>query len=375
MGELKKTPLHEIHRSLRGKMVGFAGFEMPVAYGSIIEEHHTVRERVGFFDVSHMGEVLITGEGMREFVNNLITNDISKLAPGRLQYTVMCRENGTVVDDLLVYVLADDRALLVVNASNVEKDLDHIDSFDKRGVTVDDVSSDLALLAVQGPRARETLLACRLFLKVADRVAGTKYYHGFAFEHEGREVLVSRTGYTGELGFEIFVPADLAKRFWGEVGEAGEKYGIRPIGLGARDTLRFEASFCLYGHELDDETSPLEAGLGWVVKLNKARFSGLSALREEKKNGSVRSLVGFELGGRSIGRQGYGVTRDGVEVGVVTSGTFSPTLQKSLCMAYVRSGELTDDGTFGVDVRGKLVPATLIPLPFYESRARQERGA
>jgi aminomethyltransferase len=366
--DLKKTPLHEIHESLGAKLVGFAGFSMPVAYGSIIDEHMAVRERVGLFDVSHMGEFLITGAGAREFVNEIITNDCSKLAPGRLQYTVMCRENGTVVDDLLVYVIADDRIILVVNASNIDKDFAHVASFDASGVEVTNVSDDYALIAVQGPRARELMLSCPLFDTVATAINEAVYYEGFLFAHDGSEILVTRTGYTGELGFEIFVPNALAAQFWAALMDAGRDHGVTAIGLGARDTLRFEGSMCLYGHELDDETTPLEAGLGWLVKLKKDSFQGLDALRTEKESGSKRKLVGFELQGRNIARQGYEVLNSGEVVGKVTSGAFAPALRKSLCMALV-DAHAPDDG-FEIQIRKKTVPAVIVPLPFYKSRAR-----
>jgi aminomethyltransferase len=370
MTNAKKTPLYEIHRSLGARIVDFAGFEMPVVYGSIIDEHHAVRERVGLFDVSHMGELIVTGKGARQFVNELITNDCMTLRPGDLQYTAMCRQDGTVVDDLLVNVLAEDRLLLVVNASNIDKDLAHVTSFPMDGVEVTNMSDDFGLVAVQGPRARDVLASCEFFAGVSDEMGRLGYYKGLSFEHWGEEVLVSRTGYTGELGFEIFVPAGFAESLWGAVMEAGAPHGIAPIGLGARDTLRFEASYCLYGRELDDDTSPLEAGLGWVVKLKKERFCGLEALREEKANGSKRTLVGLQLEGKRIARQGYKVVKDGDEIGRVTSGTFSPTLQKSLCMASIETQAKQRDGSYGVEIRGAVAPATLTKLPFYKSRAK-----
>lgn len=370
MSELKETPLAEVHRSLGAKMIGFAGYVMPVAYGSIIAEHNAVRERAGIFDVSHMGEFVITGDGAKQFVNEVITNDCLKLAPGELQYAVMCRDNGTTVDDLLVFVLDEDRVLLVVNAANIDKDLAHIGTFDKRGVDVEDVSGQYALLAVQGPRSIDILRDTPTFAAAGKRLAGTEYYKGFRFEHEGSEILVSRTGYTGELGFEVFVPPSRAVPLWREIMEAGGDRGLAPVGLGARDTLRLEASFCLYGHELDDATTPLEAGLGWLVKLKKPGFRGWAALREEKKTGSRRKLVGFEIEGRRIARQGYPVLVDGSETGVVTSGAFSPTLQKSVCMAILRHVPERAGTAYSIDVRGKTVPAKMISLPFYESRAR-----
>ncbi len=370
MSPTKKTPLSHIHESLGAKMVEFAGYLMPVSYGSIIEEHRAVRERAGIFDVSHMGEFLVVGPRAREFVNEVITNDCSKLDAGSLQYTAMCRENGTTVDDLLVFVLSEDRVLVVVNAANIDKDFRHVTSFCTDGVRVENASDAWALLAVQGPMSRDVLKACPLFESVRKQIDETPYYRGFGFEYGGDDVLVSRTGYTGELGFEVFTPPKHAASFWEAIVAAGSPFGILPIGLGARDTLRFEASYCLYGHELDDETSPLEAGLGWVVKLNKTSFRGIDALRREKETGSKRTLVGLELVGKSIARPGYRVLKDGKDVGKVTSGGFSPTLQKSLCMASIERSAKDENARYKIIVRDKEVPAAMTPIPFYKSRAK-----
>jgi aminomethyltransferase len=370
MSDPKKTPLYEIHRSLGARMVDFAGFLMPVVYGGIIEEHHAVRERVGLFDVSHMGELLVTGKEAKDFVNEIITNDCSALTPGSLQYSVMCRENGTVVDDLLVYVLAEDRLLLVVNASNIKKDLGHISSFLRDGIDVKNVSDDYALISVQGPAAKDVLVECPFFTGLTDQIDQIAYYRGLSFDYRGDEVMMSRTGYTGELGFEVFVPGHLAEGLWIDIASAGGSHGIVPVGLGARDTLRFEASYRLYGHELDDDTSPLEAGLGWVVKLKKNSFCGLQALRQERAEGPKHALVGLELDGRNIARQGFGVVKDGNQIGKVTSGTFAPTFQKSLCMASIQTWAREEDGRYGVKIRDKTIPARMTPLPFYRSRAK-----
>lgn len=370
MTDIKKTPLTHIHEALGAKMVEFAGFLMPVSYGSIIEEHKAVRERVGIFDVSHMGEFVVSGPRARQFVNEVITNDCSKLGAGALQYSAMCREDGTTIDDLLVYVVADDRIILVVNAANIEKDFRHISSFPAEGARLEDQSDAWALLAVQGPMSRETLKACPIFRDVGGALDECPYYKGFIFEHEGEEVLVSRTGYTGELGFEIFVSPKHAPAFWDAIVSAGTAHGIAPVGLGARDTLRFEASYCLYGHELDDETSPLEAGLGWVVKLNKTSFRGLDALRREKEAGPKRALVGFELPGKNIARPGYRVLKEGTDVGKVTSGGFSPSLQKSICMASIDRGARDENAPFEIVVRERKVQASMASIPFYKSRAK-----
>lgn len=370
MSTPKRTPLAETHETLGAKMVDFAGFWMPVAYGSIIEEHTAVRERVGLFDVSHMGEFLVTGDGASTFVNDVITNDCSKLGPGGVQYTAMCRENGTVVDDLLVFVLSDREIMLIVNASNIDKDFEHIAAAKKPGIELRNVSDDFALLAVQGPASRNVMKKCSIFQPVLKELDETPYYKGFRFDSGGSDVFVTRTGYTGELGFEIFVTASMVVRVWNEIMEAGAESGISPIGLGARDTLRFEASFCLYGHELDDETSPLEAGLDWVVKLKKERFTGDKVLREEKANGPRRVLRGFELEGRNILRQGYEILGDGEVIGKVTSGTFAPTLRKSLCMALIDSAA-DDAASYTANLRNRSVPVAKTTLPFYKSRAKQ----
>ncbi len=370
MSDIKKTPLASIHQSLGAKMVEFAGYLMPVSYGSILDEHRAVRERAGIFDVSHMGEFLVTGHGAREFVNEVITNDCSKLAPGALQYSVMCREDGTTVDDLLVFVLGEERVMLVVNAANIDKDFAHVSTFDKHGLCVDNASDAYALLAVQGPMTREILKACPIFRGVKAEIDETPYYKAFSFEYEGDEVLVSRTGYTGELGFEIFIPPKHAPVFWERIFEAGSPHGLVPIGLGARDTLRFEASYCLYGHELDDSTSPLEAGLSWVVKLNKPSFRGIEALRREKEAGSPRALIGLELEGKNIARPGYRVIKDGADAGKVTSGAFAPTLQKSFCMASIDRKAKDGATEYKVVIRDRQVPAGVTPLPFYKGRAK-----
>lgn len=370
MSAVKRTPLADIHESLGARMVEFAGFLMPVMYGSILREHEAVRQRVGLFDVSHMGEILVTGDRAREFVDEVITNDCSEREPGEILYTVMCRRDGTVVDDLLVFVVGEDRIILVVNAANCEKDLAHIGAFATHGVEVRDISADLALVAVQGPRSREVLRVCPLFGEVRQMIDHVPYYRGFSFSYQGDEVLVSRTGYTGELGFEIFLPPSLAPLCWEAIMQAGQEFGIEPIGLGARDTLRFEASYCLYGHELDDTTSPYEAGLGWVVRLKKDRFCGLEALRREKERGAKRTLIGLALDGRNIARQGYQVFLDGEEVGLVTSGAFAPTLEASLCMARIESRARRDGGKYSVKIRGKDVAARQEKLPFYKSRAK-----
>jgi aminomethyltransferase len=372
MTEPKKTPLHEVHTALGARMVPFAGFEMPVSYTGIIEEHQAVRNNVGIFDVSHMGEFVVSGPGAFEYLDRIVTNNCSKLAGDQVLYTVMCRGDGTAVDDLLVSRMSDDRALVVVNAANIEKDYRYMQALlPPEGVELVDKSDEYGLLAVQGPRSGDLLKSCPLFESVSGRLDDVGYYRYVRFNASVGEVIVSRTGYTGEVGFEVFVPAASAAAVWNEIAESGGEFGLSPVGLAARDTLRFEAAFCLYGHELDDETTPLEAGLTWVVKFKKpGGFVGMEALEAEKENGSRKKLLGLELDGRNIARQGYPVMRGEEVVGKVTSGTFSPTLQKSLCMAYVDADSVEETGEYDIQVRKKLVGARVTALPFYPSRAR-----
>lgn len=367
--ELKKTPLAEEHEAVSAKMVPFAGYWMPVSYGSILAEHQAVREKAGLFDVSHMGEIRVSGPSATEYINKLITNDCSKMSTGGVQYTVMCREDGTAVDDLLVCKMAEAKYLLVVNAANTDKDFEHMVSLDATDTRIENVSEDYALLAVQGPMSRKVLSSCPLFASVKQQLEEISYYHFFSFSHESADIIVSRTGYTGELGFEVFTPPSLASKFWRSILEAGEPYGISPVGLAARDTLRFEASFCLYGQELDDRTTPLQAGLGWIVKLSKERFIGKESLAREKQKGPNKVLIGLELEGRAIARQGFPVMVGERIAGRVTSGNFSPTLKKSLCMAFIESREKTTDH-FNVEVRERRIEARRCSLPFYKSRAK-----
>lgn len=371
---LKETPLTGAHEALGARLVEFAGFRMPVSYTGIIEEHRAVRERAGIFDVSHMGEFFLSGPGASRFVNELVTNDCDKLVPGGVLYSVMCRENGTVVDDLLVSMMGspdEPEYMLVVNASNIDKDFSFISEHLPADVELENRSDELALLAVQGPLARSILQRCPLLSPFADLLDGLDYYHFVMGEYEEESVIVSRTGYTGELGYEICMPNGLAVTFWQEILAAGKDAGIVPVGLAARDTLRFEASFCLYGHELDDTTTPLEAGLSWVVKLKKDSFIGKESLVREREAGPKRRLIGLELEGRNIARQGFTVHRGGAPAGSVTSGSFSPTLQKSLCMALIAKEPGGGADGYGVEIRNKIVPARKIKLPFYASRAKE----
>jgi len=368
----RRTPLYDAHVAAGAKMVPFAGFDMPVSYTGLIDEHTAVRERVGLFDVSHMGEFIVAGPDTWKYLDHVVTNDCSKLPPDGVIYTAMCREDGTVVDDLLVSKLSDDRALVVVNASNIDKDFDHMkwaaSGLSRSRVELRNASDEWALVAVQGPKARDVVKATPMLSPLHEQIDGIAYYRWRAFESPAGRIIVSRTGYTGEVGFEVFVAPARARELWDQLLEAGKPIGIAPAGLGARDTLRFEASLCLYGHELDDETTPLEAGLHWLVKLGKVDFIGRGALVREKEKGSKKKLVGFELDGRNIARPGYAIMRGDAVVGKVTSGTYAPTLKKSLCLAYVDADSV--DTALTVQVRAHLVPAGRVSIPFYPSRAR-----
>ncbi|ABB13918.1 glycine cleavage system aminomethyltransferase GcvT [Carboxydothermus hydrogenoformans] len=357
MENLKRTPLYEEHIKLGAKMVPFGGWEMPVQYTGILEEHMAVRTDVGMFDVSHMGEIEITGKQAERFVNYLITNDVSRLNSGDVIYTTMCYPDGGTVDDLLAYKYSTERYLLVVNAANKDKDLAHILQYRWDDVTVTDLSDETAEIALQGPRAQEILQKLTAF-----DLNQIKYF-GFAeIEVAGVPCLVSRTGYTGEDGFEIYFAPNLATKIWNEL----LNLGVKPAGLGARDTLRFEACLPLYGHELSAEITPLEAGLGWAVKFNKEDFIGKEALLAQKNAGLKRKIVGLEMIGAGIPRQGYEIVFNQRGVGFVTSGTFAPFLKKNLAMAMVDL-EAAEIGTeVDVIIRGKGVRARVISRPFYK---------
>ncbi|UCF06318.1 MAG: glycine cleavage system aminomethyltransferase GcvT [bacterium] len=365
----KKTPLYEAHVAAGGKIVEFAGFLMPVTFEGIVAEHNRVRTTVGLFDVSHMGEIELSGTKAVEFADYVVTNSVAKLVAGQVCYTVACNEDGKVLDDLLVYRLSDERVLLVVNAVNTEKIHDHLIDTAPSGCTVDDRTDRIGQIAVQGPRSLELLLASGFGQSHAEKLKGLAYYNFFTFERDGEEVILSRTGYTGEQGYEIYLPAGQALGLWNELLGAGKGMKAAPIGLGARDTLRFEASYCLYGHEIDEETSPLEAGLSWLVKFKKGDFIGRKALASEKERGPARTLVGLEIEGRMIARQGFTVLYNGESVGTVTSGTFAPALGKSLAMALIQSAA-AGKGEFTIDIRGKMIPAMRVGIPFYKSRSK-----
>jgi aminomethyltransferase len=357
---LKRTSLFDIHTSLGAKIVEFAGYEMPVQYSAIMEEHKRVRERVGVFDVSHMGEVELWGNDALAFVQSVTVNDASRLVDGRVQYSAMCYDDGGIVDDLLVYHMGD-HYMLVINAANTQKDIDWMQQHLAGDVRLKNRSDDIALLAVQGPRSLATLQK----LTGAD-LSTLSYYHFIRHKLAGVDMVISRTGYTGELGFELYFPAEreLGEKVWHAVMAAGKEFGIGPVGLGARDTLRLEMGYCLYGHDIDQTTNPLEAGLGWITKLAKGDFIGRDAIARVQQQGTTRKLVGFTLNDKAFPRQGYPLRSNGSLIGSVTSGTFSPTLDKGIGMGYVGI-DFTQPGTpVNVVIRNKELPASVVSLPF-----------
>jgi aminomethyltransferase len=361
---LKKTPLHARHQAHGARMVAFGGWEMPVEYSGLVEEHLAVRTRAGLFDVSHMGEIEVAGRDALAAVQRLSSNDASRLQIGQIQYAGLLTPEGTFVDDMLVYRLAGDHFLFVVNAANIEKDVawirGQLAAFPGDAVAVD-ASSRYALLAIQGPQSPAILQK----LTSLD-LSAIKYYWMAHGEVAGVRATVSRTGYTGEDGFEVFVPPAAAERVWDALLEAGRDEGLVPAGLGARDTLRLEASMRLYGNDIDETTTPLEADLGWIVGWNKPDLPGGEVLRRQRAEGVRRRLVGLEMIERGIARHGYDVYIDGVRAGRVTSGTQTPFLKKAIAMAYVPVEAATPGREVEVDVRGRRLRARVVPMPFYK---------
>jgi glycine cleavage system T protein (aminomethyltransferase) len=356
---LKRTPFYPRHVALGAKMVPFAGHEMPIQYEGIMAEHRAVRTGVGVFDVSHMGEIRLTGRGAITLANRLVTNEAGDLPVGKVVYTPMCLESGGIIDDLLVYGLGEDR-LLVVNAANFEKDLAWVLEHAHPDVTVQDENADTAQLAVQGPKAEDVV--ARLY---GDRVRALGFYEGFEMGTGEDWTLVSRTGYTGEDGFEIYVRTPRALALWDRVFKAGSPEGIRPIGLGARDTLRLEMGYCLYGNDIDETTNPLEAGLAWTVRLDKADFIGAESLRRSKELGVSRRLQGLVLEEDKIARAGAEVTRDGKPVGKVTSGSMGISMGRPIGMAYLAREVSAPGETVDVVTRGHAVRARVTARPMY----------
>ncbi len=361
MAEPKRTPFYEMHVEAGAKMVEFAGFLMPVQYPTgIVEEHKQVRGEVGVFDVSHMGEIEIRGPGALAFVNRLVTNDLEKLAENQVMYTAMCYPEGGIVDDLLVYRFPD-RVLLVVNASNADKDYAWIAQNTSGDVVIENQSDRIAELAVQGPQA-EPLVQSLVNLPLGE----IPYYWFREGYFAGVPAIISRTGYTGEDGFEVYFDGQHAPKAWDALFGKGRGFGLKPVGLGARDSLRLEMGYCLYGNDIDQTTTPLEAGLGWVTKLDKPEFIAREVLVKQKAEGLARRLVGFGLEGKAFPRQHYKVYAGGGEAGEVTSGLWSPMLEKAVGMAYVRTAHSKIGTPLEVDVRGKRVPGQVVAKPFYK---------
>ncbi len=358
---LKTTPLNAIHRRLGAKMIDFGGWDMPVQYASLLEEHRAVRERVGLFDVSHMGEIEVRGKEALRLVNHVTTNDASRLEAGQVQYSGLLYEHGGFVDDILVHKIAEDYYFLCVNASNQDKDYAHIVMHNQFDATVENAGARYAQLAVQGPRALDTLQKL-----TPVPLAPIGYYHFVDGTVSGAQARIARTGYTGEDGFEIYLPPGDAPRIWDDLLTAGADFGIKPCGLGARNTLRLEAAMALYGHEIHASITPWEADLGWIVKMDKGGFIGREALARQQSRGVTRRLVGFEMAGRGIGRDGYEVCIDGVGAGWVTSGGPSPTLNRNIGLCYLPSANAEAGRSIQVVVRGQAVDAVTVPTPFYK---------
>ncbi|HSS19217.1 MAG TPA: glycine cleavage system aminomethyltransferase GcvT [Pyrinomonadaceae bacterium] len=364
--ELKKTPLNSAHRNLGGRMVDFGGWDMPVQYpAGTIEEHLRTRRHAGLFDVSHMGEIDVKGADAIAVVNYLVSNDVTKLIDGQAQYSALTTPAGTVVDDLLVYRFAEDHLLLVVNAGTTEKDWDWINANRQPGAAdLKNVSSDYCQIALQGPDAIGILQKL-----TALPLADIKYYHFTQGGVDGVPAIVSRTGYTGEDGFEVYAAAEKAEQIWNKMldaGNFGSDTGVLPCGLAARNTLRLEAGMALYGHEIDESTTLLEANLGWICKLNKGDFVGREALAKQKESGITRKLIGFEVTERGIARDEQEVLVDGERVGKVTSGSPAPYLKKNIGMGYVPTDSATEGREIQIDVRGRLVGAQIVKTPFYK---------
>jgi len=365
-GTLKKTSLNAVHRELGAKMVPFGGWDMPVEYGGLISEHMAVRTAAGLFDVSHMGEFEISGPGALAFLQRVTCNNVARLADGQAQYSALPMPNGAPVDDVIVYRHAGERFVLVVNAGNIDKDWAWLQGCQPQGCDLANRSNEYGLLALQGPRAQEILQPL-----TAVELPAVAFYHFASGDIEGHPTVISRTGYTGEDGFELMVRTEGIEPLWRRLLDAGRGLGLVPAGLGARDTLRLEARMCLYGNDLDETTSLIEAGLGWIVSLDEAKgdFIGRAVLEAQKKAGPSRKLVGFEVVGRGIARHGHPVHANHAYVGSVASGTYAPFLKKNIGLCYLPAPQAGIGKEFEIEIRGSRVPARVVPTPFYK-RAR-----
>lgn len=357
---MKKTKFYHLHEKYGAKIVDFAGYKMPIQYSSIIEEHKAVRNSVGVFDVSHMGEVFITGEKALDFVQHITVNDASKLTPGRVQYSAMCYEDAGIVDDLLVYNKSETEYMLVINASNIEKDLDWMNQNNNFGVQIVNESENYSLLAVQGPDSQQVVQA------ICDKPLDLEYYHFFESNFDGIKLIVSRTGYTGELGYEIYFKGseEDATKVWEAIFEAGKEFNIQPVGLAARDSLRLEMGFCLYGNDIDQTTNTLEAGLGWITKLKKGEFIGSKSLVTAKENGLSRKLCALVAKDKCFPRKGYELSVEGKVIGNITSGTVSPILEKPIALGYIEKQFAVSGQEINIVIRNKEFSAEIVSLPF-----------
>jgi len=366
----RRTPLYQVQKILGAKFTSFGGWELPVSYTDIIAEHQLVRTKAGLFDVSHMGEIKITGKDAVKAVNRLITNDLAPVPVGKILYSPMCYENGTVVDDILIYKFSDEELLLVVNAGNTQKDDEWIRSQITGDVMVENLSDNYVQLALQGPEAENII---KIILDIDTVLPG--FYRFIETSLLGMKVLLSRTGYTGEDGFEIYLwlldSGSDPEKLWNGILEAGKDYGIAPVGLGARDTLRLEAALPLYGHELSEDITPLEAGLKTFVKINKDDYIGKAALAQQLEHGLKRKLYGFEMVDRGIPRGGYDVVKDGNKIGYVTSGGIMPTLNKNGGIALLNDPDLQDGEKIKIVIRERLCEAVLVQLPFYKKKYKR----
>ncbi len=357
---MKKTKLYNVHEKLGAKIIEFAGYLMPVQYSSIIQEHKAVRNSVGVFDVSHMGEFIIEGNEALDLVQYVTVNNAAKLTTGRAQYSAMCYENGGIVDDLLVYKLNENKYMLVVNASNIEKDFEWINKNNKFEAEIKNESDDYTLIAVQGPNSKSVLE------KITRDPLELEFYHFYNTQINDVDVLISRTGYTGELGYEIYFKGteSEAESVWNMIFEAGKDYGIQPAGLGARDSLRLEMGYCLYGNDIDETTNPLEAGLSWITKLKKGDFIGRDVLLKVKEEGIKRKLVPLVVEEKAFPRHGYPILKNDIEIGKVTSGTVSPVLEKPIALGYVKIEFANEGEELYIRVRNKTHKARIVKLPF-----------
>jgi aminomethyltransferase len=368
MTQLKRTPLFDVYKQYGAKTIDFGGWELPVQFSSIKEEHEAVRTKAGLFDVSHMGEIEVIGRDSLSYLQKLMTNDVSKLSISGAQYTAMCYENGGTVDDLLIYKLAQDHFILVVNASNIEKDYQWLNEHLEGDVKLDNLSEKTAQLAIQGPLSESVLQKLCPHTNLEE-------IGFFQFQSDvtisGCKTLVSRTGYTGENGFEIYCDSNDVVKLWMDILDVGRDAGVIPCGLGARDTLRFEAMLALYGQELTSDITPIEAGIGFAVKVNKeVDFIGKAVLKEQREKGTKRKLVGVEMVDRGIPRHGYPVYKDGKQIGSITTGTQSPTLKRNIGLALLNIEQTTLDNEVEVEIRGKLLKAKIVKTPFYKRNTK-----